>query len=113
MDISRNADGVNIEYVGIAATEKDGIIKEAADEGVLLEAGSVTADGRTFYATINIVPALLNVMAQSMAAEGVMVPGVIDGQVRGLFRYKPPVPIDYSEELEAFRKAMELIRSAA
>jgi hypothetical protein len=44
----------------------------------------------------------------------VIVPDVVDGQFKGVFRYLPrAVPIDYSEELRVYREAMELIRTAA
>jgi len=108
--------GLDADNIGIAATA-DELTKTPSDKGILLQVDKVTRGGRAFYATLNTIPTLLNVLSQfndrTLRLDN-PVPDVIDGTVRGLFRYLPRiVPADYDSELRMFREAVKLIRSAA
>jgi hypothetical protein len=112
----RSEDSVEIapSAVGLGVIENE-IRRAAPDEGVLLEVGQTEIDGRPFYASMNIVPTLLRVMAQYGTDTGrVEVPNVTFDALRGIFRYLPrALPIDYGRELRIYREAMKLIRTAA
>lgn len=106
--------GLAASNIGIAAIEGE-IGRKPEDQGLLLEVGAVEIGGKKFYATMNSMQALLNVIANFNGTTlDSKVPDVEDGQIKGVFRYLPrAVPIDYSKEIETYRTAMELIRTAA
>jgi hypothetical protein len=111
-NISKTA-GVADNNIGMAAIENE-FTRSAADKGVLLEVGSVTMGGKTFYASVNTVQTLLNVLTQfngrTLDNE---VPDVAK-KADGVFLYLPrAIPIDYNRELEAYREAVMLVRTAA
>lgn len=109
----------NANNIGIRAAEGElQISKDGEDVPcVLLEIPEITVNGYKLYAAMNSYQALLGIMTQlkdGMALEGVIIPGVSYGSVKGIFRYLPRViPIDYGREIEAYRRAIEYVRTAA
>jgi len=104
--------GLRAEDVGIRALEGEFDLSQISTEkipGTLLEISSVTINGHKIYAAMNSYQALLKVMAGDLD-----VPGVLDGTLKGAFKYLPrTLPIDYGRELEAYQNAVAQLLSAA
>ncbi|MBU1038434.1 MAG: hypothetical protein KJ994_05225 [Candidatus Omnitrophica bacterium] len=66
---------------------------------------------------MNSYQALLGIMTQlkdGLTLEGVIIPGVSYESVKRIFRYLPrAIPIDYGREIDAYRRAVEYVRTAA
>ncbi len=109
-------DTVNI---GIRAAEGELLISKDGEDvpGVLLEIPEITVNGYRLYPAMNSYQALLGIMTQlkdGLTLEGVIVPGVSYESVKRIFRYLPrAIPIDYGREIEAYRRAIEYVRTAA
>jgi LmbE family N-acetylglucosaminyl deacetylase len=106
--------GLDAGNIGIAAIEKE-FARMPEDQGFLLEVGAVEIGGKSFYATMNSIQTLLNIMANFNGASlDSAVPGVAYDEVKKVFRYLPrAVPIDYNAELNTYREAIKLIRMSA
>ena len=109
-------DTVNI---GIRAAEGELLISKDGEDapGVLLEIPEITVNGYKLYAAMNSYQALLGIMTQlkdGLTLEGIIIPGVSYEPVKRIFRYLPrAIPIDYGREIDAYRRAIEYIRTAA
>ncbi|MCX5679487.1 MAG: hypothetical protein NTZ95_02275, partial [Candidatus Omnitrophica bacterium] len=107
--------GADITNVGIMAAESDNLLKGAsAGEEKFLQIQEVRVNGVKVLATMNAYRTLLT-MVFAATADGRLPPGVTkeDG-IRGIYNYLPPtLPIDFGTEIETFRRAVELIRTAA
>ncbi|MBN2453482.1 MAG: hypothetical protein JXB40_04395, partial [Candidatus Omnitrophica bacterium] len=116
--------GVSNEYdINIRTVE--GELGEITPKGArLLEVQKVTMNGVTVPAALGSYQSLIKIAMMTpeefdgmMAdiAAGKMPPGIVSyDNVRRVFRYLPKaLPIDYGTELETYRRAMHLIRSAA
>jgi hypothetical protein len=110
--------GVKASNVGIRAAE--GELRKRSVAGILLEVPTVKSGGDEICIALNSYQTLLRILAGYsrglFTAEEMNIPGVKDGEIRGIgiFRYLPPVtPQDYNEEIRTYRDAMMLIRRAA
>ena len=105
--------------IGIRAAEGELLTSKDGEDasGVLLEIPEITVNGYKLYAAINSYQALLGIMTQlkdGLTLEGVIIPGVSYESVKRIFRYLPrAIPIDYGREIDAYRRAVEYVRTAA
>jgi hypothetical protein len=116
-DIIKDVPGAGMESIGIRAIAGE-IKKSAQESGVLLEIPQMTVNGRSICPVIHTYRILLEIMTAlgpgSVAAEGLIIPGVHYDSVKKAFMYMPKsVPIDYDKDVEAYRSAVMLLSSAA
>jgi hypothetical protein len=110
--------GVKPQNIGIRAAEAE-VLKqdEKPASGRLLEVQAITINGQQVYAAMNTYQILLKLLTQlkeGIALDGINIPGVSYDAAKGVFRYLPrAIPIDYGKEIETYRRAITLIRSAA
>jgi hypothetical protein len=112
--------GFDAQNIGIRAAAGEFELpkkEEGAIPGILLEVQPVSMNDQKVYVAMNSYQTLLKILTQlkeGATLNEINIPGVTNGIVNGAFKYLPrSVPIDYDKEIETYRNAIAIIRSAA
>ena len=109
--------------IGIRATASDRLLGRDGKTGSerYLEVMALNMDGTEIVLAMNSYQALLKMLNRlpkdlpqgTLTLDGFGIPGVVCDR-NGIFRYLPPsLPIDYAKELVTYKRAIELLSSAA
>ncbi|MFH0764595.1 MAG: cellulase family glycosylhydrolase [Candidatus Omnitrophota bacterium] len=117
---TKSSFGIDNANIGVRATAEDGLLNEneKVEAGTYLEVQPVEVGGEPVYMAFNSYQVLLKIMAElereGMTLEKITIPGVTIDSVKGILKYLPKIlPIDYTREIDLYRKAIEFIRTAA